>query len=129
MAVRAERLLEPRRVTRNPALRSRCPGPAGLGSVVVLRPGAGPKRFLRADQRLHGRRAAVLILKNRAEMLEQGDWALHAESLTLAAAGGDPPARPTCGSRATPTAARSPAAPCSPATAGPASTAATSAAT
>ena len=30
------------------------------------------------------RRAAVLILKNRAEVLEKGDWALHAESLTLA---------------------------------------------
>ena len=30
------------------------------------------------------RRAAVLILKNRAEILEEGDWALHAESLTLA---------------------------------------------
>ena len=30
------------------------------------------------------RRAAVLILKNRAEILEQGDWALHAENLTLA---------------------------------------------
>jgi 5-methylcytosine-specific restriction endonuclease McrA len=30
------------------------------------------------------RRAAVLILKNRAEILEQGDWALHAESVTLA---------------------------------------------
>jgi 5-methylcytosine-specific restriction endonuclease McrA len=30
------------------------------------------------------RRAAVLILKNRAEILEQGDWALHAESFTLA---------------------------------------------
>ena len=29
------------------------------------------------------RRAAVLILKNRAEVLERGDWALHAESLTL----------------------------------------------
>ena len=29
------------------------------------------------------RRAAVLILKNRAEMLERGDWALHAESFTL----------------------------------------------
>ena len=29
------------------------------------------------------RRAAVLILKNRAEVLEKGDWALHAESLTL----------------------------------------------
>ncbi len=30
------------------------------------------------------RRAAVLILKNRAEILEQGDWALRAESFTLA---------------------------------------------
>jgi 5-methylcytosine-specific restriction endonuclease McrA len=30
------------------------------------------------------RRAAVLILKNRAEVLEHGEWALHAESLTLA---------------------------------------------
>jgi 5-methylcytosine-specific restriction endonuclease McrA len=29
------------------------------------------------------RRAAVLLLKNRAEILEQGEWALHAESLTL----------------------------------------------
>ena len=29
------------------------------------------------------RRAAVLILKNRAEVLERGDWALHAESVTL----------------------------------------------
>jgi 5-methylcytosine-specific restriction endonuclease McrA len=29
------------------------------------------------------RRAAVLILKNRAEVLEQGDWSLHSESLTL----------------------------------------------
>ncbi|MGH2762737.1 MAG: HNH endonuclease [Thermoleophilaceae bacterium] len=30
------------------------------------------------------RRAAVLILKQRAEILEEGDWALHAENLTLA---------------------------------------------
>jgi len=30
------------------------------------------------------RRAAVLLLKNRAEILEEGDWALHAENLTLA---------------------------------------------
>src|SRR5688572_13724965 len=30
------------------------------------------------------RRAAVLILKNRAEILEKGDWALHSENLTLA---------------------------------------------
>jgi 5-methylcytosine-specific restriction endonuclease McrA len=29
------------------------------------------------------RRAAVLILKERAEVLEHADWALHAESLTL----------------------------------------------
>ena len=29
------------------------------------------------------RRAAILILKQRAEMLERSDWALHAENLTL----------------------------------------------
>ena len=29
------------------------------------------------------RRAAVLVLKDRAEILEEGEWALHAESLTL----------------------------------------------
>ena len=29
------------------------------------------------------RRAAVLILKQRAEILEHADWALHAETLTL----------------------------------------------
>jgi 5-methylcytosine-specific restriction endonuclease McrA len=29
------------------------------------------------------RRATVLILKDRAEILERADWALHAESLTL----------------------------------------------
>jgi 5-methylcytosine-specific restriction endonuclease McrA len=29
------------------------------------------------------RRAAVLLLKNRAEVLEKAEWALHAESLTL----------------------------------------------
>ncbi len=29
------------------------------------------------------RRAAVLVLKDRAEILERGDWALHAETMTL----------------------------------------------
>jgi len=29
------------------------------------------------------RRAAVLVLKDKAEVLEESDWALHAESLTL----------------------------------------------
>lgn len=29
------------------------------------------------------RRAAVLLLKSRAEVLEQADWALHAETLTM----------------------------------------------
>ena len=29
------------------------------------------------------RRAAVLVLKSRAEILEHADWALHAESLTM----------------------------------------------
>jgi 5-methylcytosine-specific restriction endonuclease McrA len=29
------------------------------------------------------RRAAVLVLKDRAEILERGEWALHAENMTL----------------------------------------------
>jgi 5-methylcytosine-specific restriction endonuclease McrA len=29
------------------------------------------------------RRAAVLLLKSKAEIIEHGDWALHAENLTL----------------------------------------------
>ncbi len=69
------------------------------------------------------RRAIVLLLKEKAELLERGAWALHSESSTVA--------RPVvirlvsyvkC--RAMPTAARSRGGRCSRATAGPASTAA-----
>ena len=38
------------------------------------------------------RRAAVLILKNRAEILEKGDWALHSESAHARPPGRDPAA-------------------------------------
>ena len=72
---------------------SALPGPAGLGSaagssgrVLVLNASYEPINVCTV------RRAAVLILKNRAEVLEQGEWALHAESLTLAAPGGHPAA-------------------------------------
>ena len=72
-------------MTRNQALRPRCTGPAGprsaLGSsgrVLVLNASYEPINVCTV------RRAAVLILKNRAEILEEGDWALHAESFTLA---------------------------------------------
>jgi len=66
------------------------------------------------------RRAVVLVLKQRAEVLERSDRDLHAESLTVAR-----PAviRLTTYVRVPPTPARSPAARSSRATAGPASTA------
>ncbi len=47
------------------------------------RPGAGPERQLRADQRLQHRRATVLVLKERAEILERGEGALHSERLVF----------------------------------------------
>jgi 5-methylcytosine-specific restriction endonuclease McrA len=60
-------------------------GPAGpvqrsasSGRVLVLNASYEPINVCTV------RRAAVLILKNRAEILEEGEWALHAESFTLA---------------------------------------------
>lgn len=50
---------------------------ASSGRVLVLNASYEPINVCTV------RRAAVLILKNRAEVLEKGDWALHAESLTL----------------------------------------------
>ena len=70
------------------------------------------------------RRAVVLLLKDKAEVVEQRRRELHSERIDAPAARGHPPASPTCACRATCTGARSPAARCSPATAGPASTAA-----
>ena len=72
------------------------PGDVEPGHVLAL-PGAGrPEQRATSSGRVlvlnasyepinvcTVRRAAVLILKNRAEMLEKGDWALHAESFTL----------------------------------------------
>jgi 5-methylcytosine-specific restriction endonuclease McrA len=52
--------------------------PSSTGRVLVLNASYEPINVCTV------RRAAVLILKNRAEILEEGDWALHAESLTLA---------------------------------------------
>ena len=69
------------------------------------------------------RRAAVLLLKEKAELLERREGAIHSEHMAL-----DRPdvirLSATSASRARPTGARSPAARCSPATPGPASTAA-----
>jgi 5-methylcytosine-specific restriction endonuclease McrA len=48
-----------------------------IGRVLVLNASYEPINVCTV------RRAAVLILKNRAEILEHGDWSLHAESLTL----------------------------------------------
>jgi 5-methylcytosine-specific restriction endonuclease McrA len=51
---------------------------ASTGRVLVLNASFEPINVCTV------RRAAVLILKNRAEILEEGEWALHAESFTLA---------------------------------------------
>jgi 5-methylcytosine-specific restriction endonuclease McrA len=51
---------------------------ASSGRVLVLNASYEPINVCTV------RRAAVLLLKNRAEILEKGDWALHAESFTLA---------------------------------------------
>ncbi len=67
------------------------PGPAaalhGAGRPAQRRSSSGRVLVLNASYEPINvctvRRAAVLILKNRAEMLERGDWALHAESFTL----------------------------------------------
>src|SRR5204863_222503 len=50
---------------------------ATLGRVLVLNASYEPINVCTV------RRAAVLVLKQRAEVLEQSDWALHAENLTM----------------------------------------------
>ena len=70
------------------------------------------------------RRAAVLLLKEKAEVIEHATWDAALRAHAAAAADGHPPRDATCRSRATRTGARSPGARCSPATAGRASTAA-----
>jgi 5-methylcytosine-specific restriction endonuclease McrA len=67
------------------------PGPAAAlpGAGRVARRGGSSGRVLVLNASYEPinvctvRRAAILLLKNRAEILEKGDWALHAESLTL----------------------------------------------
>jgi 5-methylcytosine-specific restriction endonuclease McrA len=67
------------------------PGPAGAlpGAVRSAQRTSIPGRVLVLNASYEPinvctvRRAAVLLLKNRAEVLERGEWALHAESLTL----------------------------------------------
>ena len=79
MAVRTELTLAPRLVTPNQSLPPRCRAgrPAqrasSSGRVLVLNASYEPINVCTV------RRAAVLVLKDRAEVLEQGDWALHAE--------------------------------------------------
>jgi 5-methylcytosine-specific restriction endonuclease McrA len=50
---------------------------ATLGRVLVLNASYEPINVCTV------RRAAVLVLKQRAEVLEHSDWALHAENLTM----------------------------------------------
>jgi 5-methylcytosine-specific restriction endonuclease McrA len=67
------------------------PGPAaalpGAGRVAQRGGSSGRVLVLNASYEPINvctvRRAAVLLLKNRAEILEKGEWVLHAESLTL----------------------------------------------
>ena len=78
------RCWQPGRVTRNHGPVRALPGPGrpeqrgrSSGRVLVLNASFEPINVCTV------RRAAVLILKNRAEVLEHGEWALHAESLSL----------------------------------------------
>jgi 5-methylcytosine-specific restriction endonuclease McrA len=61
-----------------PGSRRVAPRGGSSGRVLVLNASYEPINVCTV------RRAAVLLLKNRAEILEKGDWPLHAESLTLA---------------------------------------------
>jgi 5-methylcytosine-specific restriction endonuclease McrA len=85
VAARAEFLLATEAGDSEPGPALALPGPGrpeqrgrSTGRVLVLNASFEPINVCTV------RRAAVLILKNRAEVLEHGDWALHAESLTLA---------------------------------------------
>ena len=74
-----------------PAVQEGGSGPASVGARVGAtghRPGSsGRVLVLNASYEPINvctvRRAAVLVLKERAEILERGEWALHAEALTL----------------------------------------------
>lgn len=85
VAVRAHRILEAEAGDSEPG-----PAPAlhGAGRPAQRSGSSGRVLVLNASYEPINvctvRRAAVLILKNRAEILEEGDWALHAENLTLA---------------------------------------------
>jgi 5-methylcytosine-specific restriction endonuclease McrA len=84
MAVRADLLLPTEAGDSEPGPALALPG-AGrpeqrahtTGRVLVLNASYEPINVCTV------RRATVLLLKNRAEILERGQWALHAESLTL----------------------------------------------
>ena len=59
-------------------------GPESNGPENGQRTSPRPERLIRAAERLlPSRRAVVLILKEKAELLEQGDRKLHSESMTL----------------------------------------------
>jgi 5-methylcytosine-specific restriction endonuclease McrA len=67
---------QPASVTTLPGARPEQRG-ATLGRVLVLNASYEPINVCTV------RRAAVLVLKQRAEVIEQSEWALHAESLTM----------------------------------------------
>jgi 5-methylcytosine-specific restriction endonuclease McrA len=67
---------QPASVTTLPGVRPEQRG-GTLGRVLVLNASYEPINVCTV------RRAAVLVLKQRAEVIEQSEWALHAESLTM----------------------------------------------
>ncbi len=68
---------EPGSATALPGAGRVAPRGGSSGRVLVLNASYEPINVCTV------RRAAVLLLKNRAEILEKADWALHSESLTL----------------------------------------------
>jgi 5-methylcytosine-specific restriction endonuclease McrA len=68
---------QPGPVATLPGARPEQRGSGTMGRVLVLNASYEPINVCTV------RRAAVLVLKQRAEILEQSKWALHAESLTM----------------------------------------------
>jgi 5-methylcytosine-specific restriction endonuclease McrA len=68
---------EPAPVSVLPATRREQHGSSGRGRVLVLNASYEPINVCTV------RRATVLLLKERAEMLERSDWSLHAENMTM----------------------------------------------
>ena len=94
------------------------PANATVGRVLVLNASYEPLNVCTV------RRAVVLILKEKAELLERGERRLRSESMHVPAPRRDPAGHLRAGAARLAPGGASPGARCSPATRGPASTAA-----